>query len=42
MPYGFYNIEIEGTSYKNLGIEVFDDAKDIDMDSFIITLKKGK
>ncbi len=42
MPYGFYNIEIEGTSYKNLGVEIFDDAKDIDMDSFIITLKKGK
>jgi len=42
MSYGFYTITIEGTPYKNLGVEIFDGAKEDDIDSFIIELKKGK
>lgn len=38
MAYGFYTITIEGTPYKNLGVEIFDGAKGYDEDSFIIEL----
>ncbi|MBQ2821829.1 MAG: hypothetical protein IJF17_09630 [Thermoguttaceae bacterium] len=42
MAYGFYNVEIEGTKYSNLGVEIYDGAKEADVDSFIIELKKAK
>ncbi len=42
MAYGFYNVKIDGTSYDNLGVEIFDGAKADDTDAFIIELKKGK
>lgn len=42
MAYGFYNVKIDGTSYDNLGVEIFDGAKEDDTDAFIIELKKGK
>ncbi len=42
MSYGFYNISIEGVSYSNLGVEIFD-RPDIDMGAYVIELpKKGK
>lgn len=40
MSYGFFTIKIEGTSYDNLGVEIFDGAKEEDTDSFKIELKK--
>ncbi len=42
MSYGFYTITINGASYKDLGVEIFDGAKEDDTDSFKIELKKGK
>ena len=42
MSYGFYTISIDGTSYSNLGVEIFDGAKEDDVDSFQIILSKGK
>ena len=42
MSYGFYTISIDGTSYKNLGVEIYDGAKEDDVDSFQIILSKGK
>ncbi|MBP3694746.1 MAG: hypothetical protein J6J31_09990 [Thermoguttaceae bacterium] len=40
MAYGFYSVEIQGSKYKNLGVEIYDGAKETDMDSFVITVKK--
>ena len=40
MTYGFYTVTIDGTTYKNLGVEIFDGAKEDDVDSFQIELKK--
>ncbi len=42
MSYGFYTVSIDGTPYKNLGVEIFDGAKEDDVDSFQIILSKGK
>lgn len=42
MAYGFYNIAIEGTKYSDIGVEIYDGAKDSDQDSFVVELKKGK
>lgn len=42
MSYGFYNVKIDGAKYDNLGVEIFDGAKEDDTDAFIIELKKGK
>ena len=43
MPFGFYTIKFDENDkvpYKNLGVEIFDGAKEDDADSFKIELKK--
>lgn len=40
LSYGFYTITIENTPYKNLGVEIYDGAKEEESYSFNIKLKK--